>query len=353
MAIKKTGSKSKSKSKATKKKGDQGSKGSLPLLLTIVVLVIGLVAYGLYQTNELSGDDRISETITSDSQTTSATSSTQQSSGSNAKTSREAEKFDPTDINAQDGKEESSELNPALSDKGSSDKYYFTSTYDFGWPAYTTNDDIVEHAYYALSYDEKNEQAEWVAYKLTRANLNNAQFKRKDNFRQDPDVKSKSASLADYKGSGYDRGHLAPAADFTWTEQGLDESFFMSNMSPQEPGFNRGVWKKLEEQVHQWAKQEGELFVVTGPIFKEKRKKIGKNKVTIPSHFYKVLLDMSGNDIKAMAFVLPNEKSSQQLSFFAMSVDDLEDVSGLDFFPLIPDDLENQVESQFNYSDWN
>lgn len=344
-------SSSKSKGKSKKKGKEKGSSGGVFFKIILVgIAVIGLIGYGLYQTNEFSGDEYAVERVESAKR---EGASKAQSSSSNSKSSRTAETFDRTDINAQDGKEESSELNPAIESGNTNSKYYFTSTFDFAWPAYSEKDDIVEHAYFALSYDEKNEQAEWVAYKLTRSNLNNARFKRKDNFKPDPDVKTKSATLADYKGSGYDRGHFAPAADFTWTEQGLDESFFMSNMSPQEPSFNRGIWKKLEEQVRKWAKQEGEIFVVTGPIFKEKKKKIGKNKVAVPSHYYKVLLDMSGNDVKAIAFILPNEKSSQQLSFFAMSVDDLEDVTGFDFFPLIPDDVENQVEGNYNYSDWN
>lgn len=347
---KKNTNKSKGKSKTTKKKSNRESGSNLPLLLIIIIVVVGLIAYGLYETNELSEDDYALQQLES-TKTSSA-----KSSNSEAKekiTPRKAETFDQTDITAQDGKEESSGTNPAINDINSASNYYYTSSFDFAWPAYSSDDDIIEHAFYSLSYDEKNEQAQWVAYKLTRSNLNNAKFKRKDNFRSDPDVKSASASVTDYKGSGYDRGHLAPAADFTWTEQGMDESFFMSNMSPQDPAFNRGIWKKLEEKVRTWAKQEGELFVVTGPVFKEKRKKIGKNKVAVPSHYYKIVLDISGNDIKAIGFILPNEKSSQQLSFFAVSVDDVEDITGLDFFPLIPDDLENQIESSYQYNLWN
>ena len=103
---------------------------------------------------------------------------------------------------------------------------------------------IVNHLGYSLSYNEKNEQASWVAYELTADQVRGT-VKRKDSFRSDPLIKTGSASLSDYKGSGYDRGHLAPAADMKWSTTAMSESFFMSNMSPQLPGFNRGIWKKL------------------------------------------------------------------------------------------------------------
>jgi endonuclease G len=90
--------------------------------------------------------------------------------------------------------------------------------------------------------------------------------KRKDNFRSDPKVKTGSAALSDYKGSGYDRGHLAPAADFKWSATAMSESFYMSNMSPQVPGFNRGIWKNIESTVRNWAVENDEIYIVTGPV---------------------------------------------------------------------------------------
>jgi len=335
------------------KKKNKQSGINLFILLTIGLVVITLVFYGLYQTNQLSETDYL-ETEHPDSKKSAGSTSPDQAEkepDSFSEKSSES-KFDRKDISAQDGQQESEALNTNLTGSGKTKDYYFTSSFDFGWPGYSQKDDIVEHAYFTLSYNEKQEQPDWVAYKLTRADLKNARYKRKNNFRADPDVKTKSASLADYKGSGYDRGHLAPAADFTWTALGLDESFYMSNMSPQLPGFNRGIWKKLEAKVRSWAKQEGELFVVTGPIFGKNKKTIGKNNVGIPSHYYKALLDISGNDVKGIAFVLPHEKSGSQLSTFAMSIDQLEKTTGLDFYPLLPDDLEDEIESQYDYADW-
>ncbi len=128
--------------------------------------------------------------------------------------------------------------------------------------SHTSNHQIIEHSAYILQYNEKYEHAEWVIYLLTQDRVADS-FERTDNFRPDPKVITGSASLADYKGSGYDRGHLAPAADMKWSENVMSESFFMSNMSPQKPGFNRGIWKSLESIVRTWAIENNEIYIVT------------------------------------------------------------------------------------------
>ncbi|MEG1979768.1 MAG: DNA/RNA non-specific endonuclease [Victivallaceae bacterium] len=154
-------------------------------------------------------------------------------------------------------------------------------------------DIIIDREGYALGYIERHEQAAWVIYKLTAAELKNRVVRRGNNFRGDPEVPSGSADLADYRNSTYDRGHLAPAADMAWSAKTMSESFFMSNISPQLPSFNRGVWAKLEAQVRSFALAEKEIYVVTGPIFPQKViRSIGENKVTIPTHYYKVIYDL-------------------------------------------------------------
>jgi len=119
---------------------------------------------------------------------------------------------------------------------------------------------IVEHSAYSLGYNEDHDQATWVAYTLTGAQATSKLYERTDIFRDDPAVVTGSATLADYKGSGYDRGHLAPARDMTWSRTAMSESFYMSNMSPQIPGFNRGIWKQLESQVRQYAVDRGLIY---------------------------------------------------------------------------------------------
>src|SRR6056297_3514043 len=194
----------------------------------------------------------------------------------------------------------------------------FSQQIDF-LPGSTTGQ-VIEHHHYTLSYDEQHEQAEWVAYELTASEVNGS-YDRTDNFRRDPNVETGSPSLADFKGSGYDRGHLAPAADMSFSHTAMSESFYLSNMSPQEASFNRGIWRQLESQVRDWASENGSVYVVTGGILDGNYQDIGYNDVTVPTHYYKIVLDYDGNDSKAIAFILPNKKGTKSLEEYAVSID--------------------------------
>lgn len=220
-------------------------------------------------------------------------------------------------------------------------------------PTSTTND-VIHHKYYSISYSEQDEQAEWVAYTLTKENLNKPWVKRKDTFLPDSKVKSKSSTPNDYRGSGYDRGHLVPAADMAFSEEAMQETFFMSNISPQSHNFNGGIWRELEELTRNWAKKMGKLYVVTGPVLTyEPKGYIGDNKVAIPAAFFKVLLDLSAPGSKGIGFVIPNEVSFDPLYKFAVSIDRVEEISGLDFFPdLLENEEEAQLEGDFNIDIW-
>lgn len=231
------------------------------------------------------------------------------------------------------------------------DKYHYKNAFDFAWPDYAVSDVIIEHKAYSLSYNEDYEQANWVAWQLTKAELEGGN-ERQDHFITDPEIKSGSAHPTDYKKSGYDRGHLAPAADFSFDKQAMEESFYMSNMSPQTPELNRGIWKKLEEQSRDWAKDDEELFIVTGPIFSENMKRIGKNKVAVPTVYFKVLLDLKEPELKAIAFLMKNEGSEQSLHYFAVPIDSVEQLTQLNFFPLIPDSLEDRLERSKDFNLW-
>lgn len=211
---------------------------------------------------------------------------------------------------------------------------------------------IVRHKAYALGYSEEMEQAVWVSYHLTADQLLGGSVSRSDDFREDPLVLTGSAALQDYKRSGYDRGHLAPAADMAWNSTVMSESFFLSNMSPQLPGFNRGIWKSLEEWVRSQAVVCGALWVVTGPVPEPGLPEIGASGVDVPRLYYKVLLDLEEPDTKAIGFILPNQKSSQPLAFYAVSVDNVEALTGLDFFSNLPDDQEKDLEAAFDFSSW-
>jgi len=220
-----------------------------------------------------------------------------------------------------------------------------------GLPYYTQSDQIIFHTAYTLKYSEQHEQASWVAYTLKSSHTSGT-VGRTNDFRIDYKVKTGSASLSDYKGSGYDRGHLAPAADFKWSSTAMSESFFMSNMSPQLPGFNRGIWKKLEGSVRNWADDNGEIHVVTGPILTGSYPSIGSNQVTIPNYYYKVILDYKEPEIKGIGFILLHEKSSSSLKSFAVSIDEVERKTGIDFYHSLPDEIEKQIESSIDVSKW-
>lgn len=217
-------------------------------------------------------------------------------------------------------------------------------------PAYTGK--IIQKENYTLKYNEKFEQAEWVAYELTSDEvLGNT--KRKDSFKADTGISTGSASLKDYKGSGYDRGHLAPAADMKMSSGSMRESFFMSNMSPQLPGFNRGIWAKLESYVRTWAFDNESIYVVTGPVLtKDTYPTIGDNEVAIPEYYYKVIIDYTGVEVKGIGFILPNSKGSKPLQEYAVTINDVEEFTGIDFYPALPDTIEESLESAVNTSLW-
>lgn len=217
-------------------------------------------------------------------------------------------------------------------------------------PAYTDTSAIIRHTGFTLEYAEKYEQAKWVAYVLTKEKAKGT-IGRTNNFRVDPAVKTGSATLADYNVSGFDRGHLAPAADFKWSEQAMSETFLMSNMSPHRPSFNRGIWSRLEAQVRRWAAEKDTLYIVTGGILKDSLPSIGSN-VAVPGYFFKVILKYGPPVEEAIGFILPNDGSEKDVMDFAVSVDSVESFTGIDFFPALPDSIETRVERAYNQASW-
>ena len=211
--------------------------------------------------------------------------------------------------------------------------------------------EFIQHSNYSLSYSEEHEQAEWVAYELTAVETYKT-VSRSDRFKADKTVSTGSATLADYKGSGYDRGHLAPAADMSFNSTAMRESFYMSNMSPQAPSFNRGVWKSLESRVRLFAKQSSPIYVVTGAVLTSGLPTIGTNSVSIPKYYYKVILKGKGEYKEMIAFLIKNEKSSEPLSSFVVSTNEIEELTGIDFFPQLPNEFEEKLESTINISSW-
>lgn len=198
-----------------------------------------------------------------------------------------------------------------------------------------------------IYYDHLCKQPRWVKYTLTHQHLQGF-GQRKDNFKPDPRLPAlNSAQHSDYSKSGYDRGHLAPAADMARSQKCMDESFYYSNISPQLPGHNRGVWLRLEKQVRTWTSNWDSLIVITGPILDEHGQyaSIGTNAVCVPEMFFKAVLAHRDETLQSIAFILTNENAQDELSNFSMTVDSLEILSGIDFFNHLPDTTQQRIES--------
>ncbi|NND06175.1 MAG: DNA/RNA non-specific endonuclease, partial [Saprospiraceae bacterium] len=161
-----------------------------------------------------------------------------------------------------------------------------------------------------------------------------------------------SATYEDYRGSGYTRGHLVPAADRAYDPEAMEATFLMSNVSPQIGAFNGGVWRELEENVRDWARNSGELIIITGPIFNAKPQKFGNNRVAIPSHFFKVVLDVR-NPMQGAGFIIPNRLSEDPLANYMLTIDGVEAETGLDFFhELLSPAIEDKTESTLSTEAW-
>lgn len=218
-----------------------------------------------------------------------------------------------------------------------------------------TPERIVSHYAYTLSFNREHNQPNWVAWELTDKETD-GHIQRSNDFIPDPMIPTPHrVTTDDYKGSGYDRGHMAPAADMKWSGKAMAECFYMSNMCPQHGSLNSGAWSTLEKACRRWAQQEGSVYIVCGPVFKgTKHKQIGKNvKVTVPEGFFKVVLSMKKGQEKAIGFYYNNKSGKQPMDKTATTVDAIEEMTGMDFFVNIPDKLEDRIEATYSLKDWN
>ena len=218
----------------------------------------------------------------------------------------------------------------------------------------TSNGEVVHHEYYSLSYIEEHEQAEWVAYALTKESLAVPNVPRRNDWKFDEAVTTGSTTPYDFKHPDYDRGHLAPAADFAFNETAMSETFYMSNISPQQSAFNQGIWRELEELTRDWAWRNGRLFVVTGPVLTQPiKERIGNSRVSVPAAYYKVLLDIDDPERKGIGFIMPNQVSYEPVMKYAVSIDEVEELTGIDFFgSLLEDETEERLESRYDTKRW-
>ena len=218
-------------------------------------------------------------------------------------------------------------------------------------PAPQPHEQTVHHEYYSLSYIEAYELASWVAYELTREEAQ-AETEYKEKYREDPDVKTGSATLKDYRDAGYIMGQLAPVEHMMMSDVAVSESFYLSGIVPHKLAFNKYVWKTLGSLVKAWAYECGSLYVVAGPVLADAPfPTFGPGKVSIPERYYTVLLDLA--EERGIGFVIKNSMSSSIMKQFAISIDEVEKITGLDFFPALPDEQEEKIESTIDPEKWN
>jgi endonuclease G len=223
-----------------------------------------------------------------------------------------------------------------------------------GLPTIREGSQLVEHCAMILSYNDKHEQPNWVTHVVT-PDVRQGNLTRTNDFREDSLVKSGSATKDDYWDSGYDRGHIAPSADFRWSAQAISESYFYSNMSPQRPEFNRERWAELENWIREAVLGSNEqIIVIAGPVLREGLPQLtqGPNKVSIPEYCYKVVLDIEGPDQKAIGFVLPNKSCPYPVISYAVSVDSIERLTGLKFFGNLSPELQVKLKKMADPTKW-
>ena len=220
-------------------------------------------------------------------------------------------------------------------------------------PAYTKSLhlQLIKRKAYTLLYNKNNRIPSWVAWHLT-SDHSDGPIPRSNDYREDFDVPSPRATNEDYKNVLWTRGHMCPAGDNKWDEMAMSETFLLSNMCPQTSSLNTGLWNRLEQSCRIWAQRYGDLYIVCGPVLLNKEHEtIGANKVVVPEAFFKVILCLQGTP-KAIGFVIRNNDGKKKRNQFVNMVDEVERITGIDFFPALPDNIENEVESHANLEDW-
>lgn len=215
-----------------------------------------------------------------------------------------------------------------------------------------TPEQILKRTGYVASYNKTTLLPNWVAWHLTAERTEGSAKRSGVDFAEDTEVPEPRATDWDYYNSGYDRGHMCPAADNKWSKKAMEESFLFTNMCPQNGNLNRGDWNEMEMACRKWAKKYGELYIVCGPIlYKGKHKTIGKNKVVVPEAFFKVVL-RTGDDPQAIGFIYKNTSGNRPKDSYVNTVDEVERITGIDFFPSLPDDVEKKVEAECDLGLW-
>ena len=215
------------------------------------------------------------------------------------------------------------------------------------------SEEVIFHSAYTISYNPQTLTANWVAYELTADETDGPWSRKGFNFMPDPDYTGLQADHGDYKGSGYSRGHLAPAGDMKWDSTAMAESFYYTNCIPQDKALNNGKWNQLEMKTRSWAQQFGKVFVVTGPVFYQSDTlRIGPHGIAVPHACFKALLAPTETSYTAIAFVMQNGEENRSLKECAITIDQLEVLLGLNLYYNLPDELEEPVENKITWENW-
>lgn len=205
---------------------------------------------------------------------------------------------------------------------------------------------------FEVSFNPEKHVPNYVSWELTCSETDGPYSRQNVSFGEDPAVDG-CATLQDYRRSGFDRGHMAPAADMKWSEQAMDDCHYLTNIAPQDHALNAGRWNSLEQKCRNIAKQDSSVLIIAGPILTDRlRRTIGETQVVVPERFFKVLYTPFTNPPRAIAFVMPNRATSDPLTSLVMTVDQLEEITGMDFFSVLPDSIENEIESRIEPRKW-
>lgn len=218
-------------------------------------------------------------------------------------------------------------------------------------PLSSTPEQIIRRKSYVISYNKETRIPNWVAWHLTAEHTDGV-YKRINTYMEDKDVPSPKATDADYQGSGWTHGHMCPAGDNKWDMEAMRESNILTNICPQDGKLNTGVWNRIEQDCRIWAKKYGDVYIVCGPVlFNRKHETIGENKIVIPEAFFKVILRLNP-DPKAIGYIIRNNDGSKKRDQYINTIDEVERITGIDFFPSLPDEIESVVEANSNLNDW-
>ena len=205
---------------------------------------------------------------------------------------------------------------------------------------------------YVVSYNPETHIPNWVAWQLTEAHTTGPYKRKGIEFQEDNEAEGVKVNTFDYSRSGYDRGHMCPSGDNKWDKTAQEQSFLMTNICPQDHNLNVGDWNEMENQCRKWAKQYGQIYIGAGPIlYRQKHKTIGTARVVVPEAFFKVVLCMAGTP-KAIGFIYKNVGGNRPKDYYVNTIDEVERITGIDFFSALPDDIEKKVEAESNLSDW-